>query len=314
VIAGASIPITSSQPYKESIMTSNIIYHYVYRITNLVENKHYYGKRSSKIKPILDLGHKYFSSSRDKNFIQDQKANPTHYKYKIVANFETSESALTFEIKLHNKFNVGINPPVCDSEGNKFQVSNKDPRYLSGELKSIHKGKVLVKDELGKKFKISIDDPRYISGEVKSLSRGRLVVCDSEGNRFQVSNKDPRYISGELKSINKGKVLVKDANGFVFQISTDDPRYISGELKHNATGTVPVKLPNGKIIRIEKNDPRYISGELKTNFGQESRKGKILVVDTSGKKLYVNKNDPKITSGEYIRRKIPRKNNLDLFT
>jgi hypothetical protein len=91
-------------------MTSNIIYHYVYRITNLVENKHYYGKRSSKIKPILDLGHKYFSSSRDKNFIQDQKANPTHYKYKIVANFETSESALTFEIKLHNKFNVGINP------------------------------------------------------------------------------------------------------------------------------------------------------------------------------------------------------------
>jgi DNA polymerase-1 len=53
-------------------MTSSNIYHYVYRITNVVEGKHYYGKRSSKIGPKLDLGKKYFSSSRDKQFIQDQ--------------------------------------------------------------------------------------------------------------------------------------------------------------------------------------------------------------------------------------------------
>ena len=43
-------------------MTSNIIYHYVYRITNLINNKHYYGKRSSKIEAKLDLGLKYYSS------------------------------------------------------------------------------------------------------------------------------------------------------------------------------------------------------------------------------------------------------------
>ena len=36
-------------------MTSNTIYHYVYRITNLINNKHYYGKRSSKYKPKYDL-------------------------------------------------------------------------------------------------------------------------------------------------------------------------------------------------------------------------------------------------------------------
>ncbi len=91
-------------------MTSNIIYHYVYRITNLVENKHYYGKRSTKTLPHLDLGHRYFSSSKDKSFINDQKINPSHYKYKIIANFETAKKAISFEIKLHNKFNVGQNP------------------------------------------------------------------------------------------------------------------------------------------------------------------------------------------------------------
>ncbi len=85
------------------------IYHYVYRITNLVENKHYYGKRSSKIHPKHDIGVKYFSSSKDRNFIADQKSNPQNYKYKIIRRFENSKSALEFEVLLHNKFDVGRN-------------------------------------------------------------------------------------------------------------------------------------------------------------------------------------------------------------
>ena len=90
-------------------MTSTSIYHYVYRITNLVENKHYYGKRSSKIEPKKDLGKKYFSSSSDKNFIKDQKENPQNYKYKIVAIFTKSSDALEREKLLHFKFNVNSN-------------------------------------------------------------------------------------------------------------------------------------------------------------------------------------------------------------
>ena len=49
-----------------------IKYHYVYRITNTTLNKHYYGSRTSQIEPAKDLGHKYFSSSFDKEFIKDQ--------------------------------------------------------------------------------------------------------------------------------------------------------------------------------------------------------------------------------------------------
>ena len=49
-------------------------YHYLYRITNVVENKHYYGIRTSKnLLPKEDLGKKYLSSSQNKEFIKNQK-------------------------------------------------------------------------------------------------------------------------------------------------------------------------------------------------------------------------------------------------
>lgn len=55
--------------------------HYVYRITNIKLNKHYYGTRTSKNKtPEEDIGYIYFSSSSDKEFLKDQKDNPLNYK------------------------------------------------------------------------------------------------------------------------------------------------------------------------------------------------------------------------------------------
>lgn len=90
-------------------MTSTSIYHYVYRITNIVENKHYYGKRSSRISPTLDLGIKYISSSTDTAFITDQKNNPQNYRYKIVRILSSSKEACELEIILHEKFDVGRN-------------------------------------------------------------------------------------------------------------------------------------------------------------------------------------------------------------
>jgi len=59
-------------------------FHYVYRISNILLDKHYYGYRKTQNDPILDIGIKYFSSSKDKEFIKDQKKNPQNYKYKII--------------------------------------------------------------------------------------------------------------------------------------------------------------------------------------------------------------------------------------
>ena len=84
-------------------------YNYVYRITNKENNRHYYGVRSSKIEPKLDLGIKYFSSSRDKEFMNEQKSNRDNFKYKVIKIFETREEAINLEIKLHKKFDVSKN-------------------------------------------------------------------------------------------------------------------------------------------------------------------------------------------------------------
>lgn len=84
-------------------------YHYVYRITNIKENKYYYGVRSSKCLPKDDLGIKYFSSASDKEFIKDQKCYPNNFCYKVVSIHPTRKEAALKEIKLHEKFNVAVN-------------------------------------------------------------------------------------------------------------------------------------------------------------------------------------------------------------
>ena len=83
--------------------------HYVYRITNIETSKHYYGVRTCKGSPKEDIGINYFSSSSDKLFKKQQKELPWRFKYKVVRIFNSREEATKFEIRLHNKFNVGVN-------------------------------------------------------------------------------------------------------------------------------------------------------------------------------------------------------------
>lgn len=83
--------------------------HYVYRITNIKLNKHYYGVRSTKINPSDDIGFHYFSSSTDTDFLYEQRENPTNFKYKVIKTFNTRKDANAFEVKIHNKFDVAAN-------------------------------------------------------------------------------------------------------------------------------------------------------------------------------------------------------------
>ena len=223
--------------------------HYVYRISNIILKKHYYGSRSCSIDPKNDLGIKYFSSSSDKDFKEDQIKNKENYKYKIIKIFDNRVDALELEVKLHKKFNVGMNGmfynkvaqtsvgfdstgkvSVKDSKGNTFQVSKNDPRYLSGELVGISLGTVAVKDKKGRGVRVSKNDTRYLSGELVSILTGTVIVKNDAGRMMQVSLDDIRYLSGELVGYSKGEVVVKNHKGDIFRVKQDDPRYLSGEL------------------------------------------------------------------------------------
>lgn len=174
-------------------MTNTSTYHYVYRITNLVENKHYYGKRSSHIDPKLDIGFKYFSSSKDKEFRHDQKINPSHYRYKVIRLFSTANEACLYESKLHYKFNVGQNPSFY----------NRIIQTANGFDSS---GMVSVKDKNGINFTVSNTDPRYLTGELVGCTTG--IPC-SNAQKIAIS----KTLKGRIFTVEEREKLSKASLG-----------------------------------------------------------------------------------------------------
>lgn len=235
-----------------------MIYHYVYEITHIETNKKYIGSRTSKTSPENDLGIKYFSSSRDKDFVTDQKQNPQNYKYKVLKIFDTREAANLHEILLHNEYDVGINEEYYN------RAKSPNGRFASS-------GQVSVKDKDGSYLRVSVNDPRYISGELVHNHTGYIPVMDKDGNTFKVTKNDPRLLNGELHHVNTGRVSVRLENGETKQVSLDDPKYIDGTYKHICSGTVPVKDKDGNIFTVPKDDPKYLSGELVGMFSNTIR-------------------------------------------
>ena len=123
-------------------MSTEQVYHYVYRITNVMLNKHYYGVRSSSVEPKEDLGKQYFSSSCDANFIKDQKDSPQNYRYKVVFICTSRNRANELEINMHVKFNVAINPSFynkANSTSSKFLYALEGIDRYNAKLVNVYK-------------------------------------------------------------------------------------------------------------------------------------------------------------------------------
>lgn len=293
-------------------MTSNLFI--VYRITNIVERKHYYGYKSCGTRdPKEIIGKTYYSSSSDKEFIEEQKNHPERFRYKIVARFNTKEEAFEREILLHRLFDVGRNlsfynrsiqkhrgesdasgttPVRRKEDGIVFRCSVDDPRLSTGELIHLNVGKIAVKDNNGKTFQVSVDDPRLATGEIQPANKGMVLVRD--GDKFRsVHVSDPLYISGALPHSTKGRVPVRDSEGNTLQVSVDDPRYLSGELVHTMRDKVVVN-DAGKLYAVSKDDERLISGTLKLH----TTAGFTAAKDREGNTFQVSVDDPRFDSGD----------------
>ncbi len=84
--------------------------HYTYQITKISIQKHYIGAKSCEELPVDNIGYKYFSSSTNLEFIQDQKNNTDDYSYTVLREFDSREEAISHEIYLHNYNDVAKNP------------------------------------------------------------------------------------------------------------------------------------------------------------------------------------------------------------
>lgn len=240
-------------------------YHYLYKTTNLLNSKFYYGIHSTN-----NLEDGYLGSGKHLTY-SIRKYGKDNFKKEIIEYFNTRENLIQAEIILltreilENKQCMNIKfggdcgtlgrANVKDKNGKCFSVFNDDPRYLSGELVGVTAGKASVKDKTGKFFLIDINDPRYLSGELVSISIGKINVKNESGNKFQVDKTDPRYLSGELVHTSKGKIVVKDKDGNTFQVDKTDPKYLNNEFtniwkdrKHSAETKLKMSESRKNII------------------------------------------------------------------
>lgn len=216
-------------------------YNYFYKITNLINNHFYYGVHSTDNIDDGYMGsghrlHRAYKKYGQNNFIKE-----------ILKYFETRDEALDYEefvvnenlIKDKNCYNevlggggirtIGLFPVRNINTGEQIMMSKDDPRYISGEYKSLSFGLTPAVDKYNNHYLVNKNDKRFETGELKKQFEGKVCVIDKEGNKFYVDQTDQRYINGELEPYNKGTSLYKDKNGNIKMLYKDDPLIISGE-------------------------------------------------------------------------------------
>lgn len=214
--------------------------HYVYRITDLELNKHYYGVRSTKSNPKNDLGFNYFSSSSNSDFIMNQKINPSRFKYKIVCECKTRIRAIKVEIRLHKIFDVGKNSNFYnkalqtstgwDTTGN-LEVSAKISATLINKPKEwrCKNSSIAGKANLGKK-RSDLSKQKY-----KNVSSNRpdfeCEYCGKIGQRNAMVAWHGENCSKNPKN-NIKRIWVNDGKISTLVLETEIPEgYVKGQIR-----------------------------------------------------------------------------------
>lgn len=187
-------------------------YHYVYRVTSIQENKHYYGYRSSTDSPENDLGVKYFTSSTNLKFKELFRNNPENYKLKIVSVFDTREEAMLLEIKLHNKFNVGVNSNFynkCKATSTGFTtegISHIHSDETKKKISKTSKGRVVsqkTKDKLSKANSGKKHTQEHVA-KISKANRGKKYTQDHK-NKLSEAKKGKTLTQEHRSNISKAK-------------------------------------------------------------------------------------------------------------
>ena len=208
-------------------MSTEKLYHYVYIITNVIENKYYIGCRSCNILPEKDLGIKYFSSSKDKKFVQDQKTNPQHYKYKVIAIFDNRVSAISLEIKLHYIHDVGVNSKFYNKAKQTVTgwdmtgVSKACSEETKAKISAANKGR-LVSEEAKIKMSKSAKGRKHTEearAKMSAASKARLATGNIKKHTEETKAKISAANKGRKPSQNAINANIKPVN--IYEAGTD---------------------------------------------------------------------------------------------
>ena len=230
-------------------------FHYLYKITNLINNKYYYGIHSTK---NIDDG---YMGSGSLIIKARKKYGVNNFHKEILYYFDTRESLLKKENEIVNEYIIyddnsynlseggkqGSNKVIVakDADGNILAINDKDPRWLSGELVGVTKGFTLCKDKMGNIFNIPGNDPKILSGELVGVTKGFCTFLDKNHNRVYTSLDDPRIDNGELTGLATGRKHIYKDNEEKLVLLKDLQNYLDNGWK---IGSPKSSSSKGKII------------------------------------------------------------------
>jgi hypothetical protein len=161
-------------------------YHYVYRVTSIKENRHYYGARTSTVPPEEDLGRTYFTSSKDLDFKNKFKNHPESFTVKIIAQFGSREEAGKLEARLHEIFDVGVNPKFYNKiKATKTGFSNEGIKHSEEAKKKMSEAK--KGKEPAKGWRLSAETRERMSKAKKGQPAPNKGVSHSEEAKKKMS-------------------------------------------------------------------------------------------------------------------------------
>jgi len=291
-------------------------YHYVYKITNnnpTDQRKYYIGVRSSTVIPEKDTN--YRSSSL---FLKEaiKENGDKIFSKEILSIWKTRELANEEEVRLHNLYDVAVNPEFYNrakSRGDGFctegmvLVLNKETGLNELVSKKISqnksKYKSLMEDvvyatntKTGEKVKVTKKEFRN-NPNLKHSVKGTVTVIDTiTGIRKQVSQEEFRNNSNLVGQL-KGKVNVTDTRtGKRKSVKQEDfEKYDYYEQVTKGTLTViDIRDNSTKKISLEDfyNNDFYIAPRSKLIGVYNEKHELVYVSQTKFKKYCIEKNMP----------------------
>ncbi len=216
---------------KMNVEYKNKTFHYFYKITNLINNKYYYGVHSTD-----NLNDGYMGSGK-RIAIAIKKYGVENFKKEILKYFDSRIDMFEYEHSIVNE-NI-LKDPLCYN----LAIGGKICRNIKGYL--------CVSEDNGLTWKY-VTKIEYQQNKEKYIttSSNKVVVSDNNGLSWKMISKEEFNKNKEKYIITTfNKITVKDKLGKIYFVCKDDERYISGEL-------VPIWCRKTSYNRIKRKDSK----------------------------------------------------------
>ena len=223
------------------------MYHYFYKIENLINGKYYYGIHSTN---NLEDSYMGSGSSLNKDYRIYGKEN---FVKTIIKFFDSRKEASNYESE------VVTQSCVLDENSYNMKVGGDYGKTV---------GTILVKDKNSIFMRVLPNDPRLKNGELTNISADMTPVYDKQEQKYKlipqndyVTDKGERYIS-----VSKGTIIVKDLNGVATRVSVTDKRYLDGTFKLYWTGNKHTSETRAKMSETHRKNGDQ-RGEKNSQYG-----------------------------------------------